>query len=128
MQSSYPVNLAHHVVHQTIYRALAHFSNRLPMMRHPERLQSTVTHPEAVVSLGVAIEDWDALFSAVIARLTLIGQTQNARCAEPPTANALELVRASVMECVQALDQLHATARQELVRRNKDDNGDRGDE
>ena len=124
MQSSYPVNL---LVNQTINRALTHFSNRFAMTRHPERSQSTRIHPGATALPSVAIEDWDVLFSAVKARLTLIGQPQNAACAEPPTANALELVRASVLECVQALDQLHATARQELARCDDGDKGDKYD-
>lgn len=131
MPSSYRVNIIPHVVNQTINRALTHFCKRFAMMRHPERPQATSTKPCPVVPPSVAIEDWDALFSAVKARLTLIGQPQNAACAEPPTANALELVRASVLECVQALDQLHATARQELAGRDKGgkgDNGGRGDE
>lgn len=128
MQSSYPVNLVHHAVNQTINRALTHFSKRFPMTRHPERPQSTSTHPGAAVSPSVAIEDWDALFGAVKARLTLIGQPQDALGAEPPTAYALEAARAAVLECVQALDQLHATARQELARRDKGEKVGKGDE
>lgn len=119
MQSSYRVKPLHNVLNQTINRALTHFSNRFPMTRLPDRPQFTSTNPGAAVSPNVAIEDWDVLFTAVKARLWLIGQPQDAPGPESPPADALQLVRASVLECVQALDQLHTTAQDELAKRGR---------
>lgn len=117
MQSSYRVNLIPRTMEQTINLALTHFSERIFMTRPPEQRDSTAISPVATVSPSVAIDDWDTLFTAVKDRLTLMGQPLDATGAEPPTANALELVRAGVLECVQALDQLHRTARDELAKR-----------
>lgn len=117
MQRSYRANIVQHAVNQTINWAMAHFSKRFAMTRHPARPQPKSTKPGAAVSPSLAIEDWDTLFTAVKARLTLIGQPLDAPAAEPKAANEMELFRASVLECVQALDQLHMTARDELARR-----------
>lgn len=119
MQSSYRVNLIPLTIEQTINLARTHFSKRIVMTRPPEQLDFKAISPVAAMSPSVAIEDWDTLFTAVKDRLTLIGQPLDATGAEPPTANAMELVRASVLECVQALDQLHMTARDELDRRGR---------
>ena len=59
-------------------------------------------------------EDWDVLFGAVKQRLELIV----ARHSVPPndllTFDNSEQVREGVLECVAALDQLHAMVRTEL--------------
>ena len=117
MQSSYRVSPFNKVFNQTIHRALTHFSKCFPMTRYPSRPQFISTNPGAAVWPNVAIEDWDALFSAVTARLTRIAQTQDTPCAEPGGADALAFLQGSVMECVQDLEQLHAMARQMLGRR-----------
>ena len=68
-------------------------------------------------SPDIAPEDWDDLFGAVRQRLRdAVAQapapTTGSRPDEP-----LARVRASVLECVAALDQLHASLRHELARR-----------
>ena len=68
------------------------------------------------LSKDIAMEDWDLLFDAVIARL-------QSSCNDKPLDNgtprrmAWVQTRARVMECVEALDQLHLTASHELARR-----------
>lgn len=117
MQTSYRVSPSHNVFNQTINRALTHFTKCFPMTRHPAGPQFTSTNLGTEVSPDITTEDWDALFSAVTARLTLIAQPQDTRGAEPRGADALALLQGSVLECVQDLEQLHAMARQMLRRR-----------
>ena len=84
-------------------------------------------HPQSVVTLpgpigGVALDDWDSLLSAVKARLRLtVGDslTQQFNGAAAP-------VQASVLECVDALDQLHVTLTHALGRRAPDEGVDDG--
>jgi hypothetical protein len=62
-------------------------------------------------SPDVAIEDLDLLFAAVTARLKSL--------ARPRSGNAgaeAARIRASVLDCVQALEQLHVTAMHEVSR------------
>lgn len=67
------------------------------------------------LSKDIAMEDCDLLFDAVIARL-------QSSCDDKPLTNgtsrhmAWVQTRARVMECVQALDQLHLAATHELAR------------
>lgn len=70
-------------------------------------------------SEDVAIGDWDELFSAVEARLTsTVGELL---AALPETSALLSAIRirTSVLECVAALHQLHATVTHELARRQR---------
>ncbi len=70
-------------------------------------------------SSDVAISDWDALFSAVEARLTsTVGELL---AALPETSASLSAIRirTSVLECVAALHQLHSTVTHELARRQR---------
>lgn len=68
----------------------------------------------------VAIEDWDDLLCAVKERLRNAG---GIRMAQTPESSQLETndaagqLRASVLECVEALELLHATHRHEVRRR-----------
>jgi hypothetical protein len=123
MQLPYRVSTIQHILNQITHRALPHLSKRLPMTRHTARPQHKSNHPGTEVLRGVPVEDWDALFSAVKARLTQIGQPLDPPGppgAESPTANTLQHVRAAVLECVQALDQLHILALEEFARRSRD--------
>jgi diguanylate cyclase (GGDEF)-like protein len=65
----------------------------------------------------IAIGDWDALFSAVTARLRLSVGGSPAATPEPPLQGEAVKVRASVLECMTALEQLHTTLAHELGRR-----------
>ena len=68
--------------------------------------------PQAEPSSDVAIEDWDILLGAVKARLKLtVGEEPG-----PRVHDEVGRVRASVLECVAALDQLHTTMTHELDR------------
>jgi hypothetical protein len=114
MQLSYRVNPVHHVLN----RALIHFSKRLSMTRHTERPGSkSMTDPVGAVFPGVALEDWDAMFTAVKARLTLAAQAHAATTSRAMPADSAQLDRlsATVLECVASLDQLHSTAREALT-------------
>ena len=62
-------------------------------------------------SLDVAIEDLDLLFAAVSHRLRLIVDPRVGSTGEEAAR-----IRASVLECVQAMEQLHATALHEVTR------------
>ena len=107
-----------------INRTLTHFSQRFPMTRRIARLPPPPANPRVAVLPGVAMEDWDTLFTAVKARLTLIAQTElqtqtpHSEATARVSADAAQLARlcAGVLECVDALDQLHATARDTRVR------------
>jgi hypothetical protein len=144
MQSSYRVNLmqrAFHPASQTshanqttqppIRQVLAHLRNLFPMTRHPARLDpeqpeqarhSKQTAPGAAVPAsvlaGVAMQDWDTLFTAVKTRLTMIAQPTDApgQPQLPIDAAQVERLRATILECVAALDQLHNMARDELTK------------
>lgn len=61
------------------------------------------------VSSDVAIEDWDVLFGAVTDRLRFA-------TSRPSAAADLLRLKMSVLECVEALEQLRATATHELDR------------
>ncbi len=119
MQSCYRVNPVHNVVNHAINRAQTYFSKRFAMTRHPARPPLTGTHPGASVSPSVAIEDWDALFTAVKARLTLAAHPRDGSTPKPTMSDTAQMERlcATVLDCVAALDQLHTTARDELMKR-----------
>ena len=59
----------------------------------------------------IAVEDWDDLFSAVKERLRRIASEQRAQTPGPPAPDSVGRIQASVLECVEALEQLHATQR-----------------
>ncbi len=69
----------------------------------------------------VALDDWDALFCAVKARLTWLASDRPLHTATErdgeSAANAAAHLRAGVLECVVALDQLHNTLTHEDSRR-----------
>ena len=63
----------------------------------------------------VAIEDWDALFDAVLERLR--SSVENCKAEAPLERRAnWGQARASLLECVEALDQLHHAATHEFAR------------
>ena len=61
------------------------------------------------------IEDWTDLFDAVTARLRLVMAERHATSVESPSDEA-DRIRVNVLECVEALDQLHAALKEELGR------------
>lgn len=79
------------------------------------RLDPAALAPQPEPSSEVAIEDLDILLRAVKARLTLtVGDAPGPRAHDDAAR-----VRASVLECVAALDQLHTTMTHELARRRR---------
>ena len=69
-------------------------------------------------AVDVSMTDWDALFSAVRARLRLTVGPRLAAPNGPQQQREPEVrIAASVLECVAALDQLHATLSHEQARR-----------
>lgn len=125
MPLSYSLNSFHHAIdqsaHQTVCQtinlALTHFTKRFHMTRPDARPAPMGTNPGAAAPSCVSIEDWDALFAAVTARLAQIAHAHDAPCGDPHGTQALSLLRGSVLECVHDLDQLHAMARQMLAHR-----------
>jgi hypothetical protein len=73
-------------------------------------------HPPAGRNVDLAIADWDMLFSAVKARLRGAVQTSTPSACPAEIERAHERLRADVIECVLALDQLHATLVHEIGR------------
>lgn len=69
------------------------------------------------VSADVAIGDWEELLSAVKSRLRLTVGELLAVLPKHESPDAAHRVQASVLECVNALDQLHLTLSHELARR-----------
>ncbi|MEQ1685049.1 MAG: GGDEF domain-containing protein [Burkholderiaceae bacterium] len=69
------------------------------------------------VSSDVAIGDWDDLLSAVKSRLRLTVGELLSVLPEHRLPDAAQKIQASVLECVNALDQLHLTLRHEFARR-----------
>ena len=65
----------------------------------------------------VSIDDWDALLCAVMDRLR---QTVGESLTQPMNGSAVP-VRASVLECVEALDQLHTTLKHVLAAQSRID-------
>ncbi len=71
------------------------------------------------IAADIAIEDWDILMGAVKERLRVSVGERLAAIPETPLQDAADQVRASVLECVEALDQLQTTQRLELSRRQR---------
>ena len=72
---------------------------------------------------SVATGDWDDMFSAVTARLGLIVTAPPASTSASPPADEAIRIRLAVLECVAALEQLHATLKNELGRCPQTPNG-----
>ena len=70
-------------------------------------------------SSDVMVDDWNDLFRAVQARLESSVGELPAMLPEPGGPSSSERLRASVLECVAALDQLRWTATNELGRRQR---------
>jgi C4-dicarboxylate-specific signal transduction histidine kinase len=71
----------------------------------------------AAVTSDVAIGDWEDLLSAVKSRLRLTVGELLAVLPPHQLPDAAHRVQSSVLECVNALDQLHLTLTHELARR-----------
>lgn len=85
-------------------------------------MTSSATDPGAhsASDLSTAIADWDVMFSAVQNRLQRsVGERLGQAPDVPPHSAELSasLVQAVVLDCVSALDQLHASLQQERSRR-----------
>ena len=69
---------------------------------------------------GIAVADWDVMFDAVCARLIhAVGERLGDRPDVPQHSAefSASLVQAVVLDCVSALEQLHATLQQERSQR-----------
>lgn len=84
-----------------------------------DRVPQTVRPARPDAPPEIAIEDWDDLFSAIKARLRRVvaQRTQPLSAAQARVADGS--VRSNVLECAEALDQLQATLRHELGRRQR---------
>lgn len=93
-------NLAHGVVSRLMGRYLT---------AEPKTQQAEAS------SVGIALEDWELLYGAVTQRLSLIAETLNvAASTEPEETDRLAVTRDSILECVEALNQLRTTLHDEL--------------
>jgi hypothetical protein len=106
-------------------RSLAHAARSMLMLEHlaepvavaNDAAAKAVPMPEASGCMeGIAICDWDALFSAVKERLRLsVAHDPAAAFGTQLAGNACD-VKDSVLECVGALDQLQLTMAHEMAR------------
>lgn len=64
----------------------------------------------------IALEDWDMMFRAVTYRLTQCATSVATSACLPPAPQSASAVQAVVLECVEALEQLHAALRQQRPR------------
>lgn len=87
-------------------------------LQKPFNPQSACT-PVLIMRSDVAIGDWDVLLCAVKARLRLSVSETFATPLEPHLHDQADRIRSSVLECVDALDQLHETLSDEFGRRNQ---------
>lgn len=117
MPTFYRVNLFHEAINETVNQVLTHFSKRLSMSRHPAPPELTATQPDVAAPHNVAFEDWDAMFTAVKARLMLVARAPDGITPAPTVGDSAQVARlyVTVLECVAALDQLHSTARDGLM-------------
>ncbi len=83
----------------------------------PDAPASPLNGSLPAVSSDVAIGDWEELLSAVKSRLRLTVGELLAVLPDQQQPDAAHQVQASVLECVNALDQLHLTLSNELARR-----------
>jgi diguanylate cyclase (GGDEF)-like protein len=67
----------------------------------------------------VIFEDWDVLFSAVKAKFRLIVGEPIDAAREAPLDDKFARMQAGVLECVAALELMHTTIRNEIVRRQR---------
>lgn len=82
---------------------------------HPD-VETPARSPRTGLSSGVSIVDWDEMFSAVKERLShTVGGPIDAMT-EAQVHDAAGRVRNSVLECVEALDQLQTILRAEIER------------
>lgn len=81
----------------------------------PPGTRSDSPPPLSALAKDIAMEDWDLLFDAVIRRL--LSSFDDLPPDNPaPRRVAWVQTRARVLDCVQALDQLHLAAAHELAR------------
>ncbi|MDE2626210.1 MAG: GGDEF domain-containing protein [Burkholderiales bacterium] len=90
-----------------------------PMPMADVRVPQSVRTSRPDAPPDIAIEDWDELFSAVKARLRRVVGERTQPLSEAQARLAEGQVRTSVLECADALDQLHMTLRHELGRRQR---------
>lgn len=85
----------------------------MSLLGRPAKAIEADPRPSLNLSNDVAIEDWDLLFDAVVERLRSTFEDLDPSMA---TRRSLTWAQArdSVMECAQALEQLHLTATHEL--------------
>ena len=67
----------------------------------------------------VVFEDWDLLFSAVKAKFRLIVGEPVDAAREAPPDDRVARMQAGVLECVAALELMHTTIRNEIIRRQR---------
>lgn len=66
--------------------------------------------------MDIGREDWDMLFRAVTYRLTHCATSVATSVYLPPAPQSASSIQAVVLECVEALEQLHAALRQQRSR------------
>ena len=98
----------------TIHRPLAYA--RFDEVDRNNRVALPSHTPPPGATPDIAVEDWADLLCAVKARLQLTVGEQLAALPESQAQDTVDRVRATVLECVEALDQLHLAQTQELSR------------
>ena len=75
----------------------------------PREAQTNAKVDVADGSSNILIDDWDALFFAIAARLSASVCEWPAQTPEPPPHDRAAQVRLTVLECVEAMNLLHTT-------------------
>lgn len=79
-----------------------------------EGLDTQVGKSPPVLQLHMPIADWNDLYRAVTLRLRHIARERRAEPSESTATETLQRVRASLLECVEALQLLHPTHCQDV--------------
>jgi len=96
-----------------------------------ENLRHTALRMPSVASsvcapLNISVEDWDTLFRAVEERLKRMVDERYTATSHPQMCDLRGSVQETVLECVAALDQLHAVLTHERERFHQLESGVRG--
>lgn len=68
--------------------------------------------------IDIAVEDWDAMFGAVLERLRSSVDDVLITSPVPLSPDAASLTQSIVLECAEALDQLHVALKHDRSRKN----------
>lgn len=104
----------------------SHAQPPLLMTGLPGLVAEVSTSLSGTGDLQISIEDWDLLFHSIQWRLSAAAGVQLASAPAPQADDRAAPIQATVLECISAMEQLHAALtleRQNRMRTNPDANG-----